>query len=71
MFPVTTLDFDRWCAMKTAMWFNRLFGREAKLTVSSQLNETYAMAFRNVYTFGPTFGRKLEYAPACRGILDG
>ncbi len=32
------------------------FGREANLTVSGQLNaEAYALAFRNVYTFGPTF----------------
>ena len=32
------------------------FGKETNLTVSGQLNaETYAMAFRDVYTFGPTF----------------
>ena len=32
------------------------FGKTAHLTVSGQLNvETYAFAFRNVYTFGPTF----------------
>ncbi|KLU65641.1 asparagine--tRNA ligase [Desulfosporosinus acididurans] len=32
------------------------FGKETSLTVSGQLNvETYCMAFRNVYTFGPTF----------------
>ena len=32
------------------------FGKPTNLTVSGQLNaETYAMAFRNVYTFGPTF----------------
>lgn len=32
------------------------FGKETNLTVSGQLEaETYAMAFRNVYTFGPTF----------------
>ena len=32
------------------------FGKPANLTVSGQLNgETYALAFRNVYTFGPTF----------------
>lgn len=31
-------------------------GKQANLTVSGQLNvETYCMAFRNVYTFGPTF----------------
>ena len=32
------------------------FNKATNLTVSGQLNaETYAMAFRNVYTFGPTF----------------
>ncbi len=32
------------------------FGKATNLTVSGQLNvETYAMAFKNVYTFGPTF----------------
>ena len=32
------------------------FGKPTNLTVSGQLNgETYAMAFRNIYTFGPTF----------------
>lgn len=32
------------------------FGKKTNLTVSGQLNvETYCMAFRNVYTFGPTF----------------
>ena len=37
--------------------FNKdFFGKPAHLTVSGQLNvETYAFAFRNVYTFGPTF----------------
>jgi len=32
------------------------FDRETNLTVSGQLEgETYSMAFRNIYTFGPTF----------------
>ncbi len=32
------------------------FGKDDNLTVSGQLNgETYAQAFRNIYTFGPTF----------------
>ena len=32
------------------------FGKETNLTVSGQLNaEAYALAFRDVYTFGPTF----------------
>lgn len=40
------------------------FGKEASLTVSGQLNaETYAMAFRNVYTFGPTFRAENSNTP--------
>ena len=35
---------------------NDFFGKPTNLTVSGQLNgETFAMAFRNIYTFGPTF----------------
>ncbi len=39
------------------------FGKETNLTVSGQLNaEAYALAFRDVYTFGPTFPcRKLKH----------
>lgn len=40
------------------------FGKESSLTVSGQLNvETYAMAFRNVYTFGPTFRAENSNTP--------
>lgn len=40
------------------------FGRETNLTVSGQLEaETYAMAFRNVYTFGPTFRAENSNTP--------
>ncbi len=58
MFQVTTLDLDN--VPKTpggAVDFSRdFFGKPTSLTVSGQLNgETYAMAFRNIYTFGPTF----------------
>ena len=58
MFKVTTLDLDN--VPKTedgAVNFEEdFFGKSANLTVSGQLNaETYAMAFRNIYTFGPTF----------------
>ena len=58
MFRVTTLDLDD--VPKTddgAVDFTKdFFGKSANLTVSGQLNgETYAMAFRNIYTFGPTF----------------
>jgi asparaginyl-tRNA synthetase len=37
-------------------WSQDFFGREARLTVSGQLNvETYCLALSKVYTFGPTF----------------
>ncbi|MDO4266181.1 MAG: asparagine--tRNA ligase [Eubacteriales bacterium] len=59
MFQVTTLDLDR-LAKGTpdgkVDYSKDFFGKEAFLTVSGQLNvEPFAMAFRNVYTFGPTF----------------
>ena len=44
--------------MKTASvdYSQDFFGKETNLTVSGQLNgETFAQAFRNIYTFGPTF----------------
>ncbi len=58
MFQVTTLDMnnvpkDEQGAVDYTQDF---FGKETNLTVSGQLNcETFAQAFRNVYTFGPTF----------------
>ena len=58
MFRVTTLDLNE--TPKTeegAVDYSKdFFGKETNLTVSGQLNaETFALAFRNVYTFGPTF----------------
>lgn len=58
MFRVTTLDLEN--VPKTADgkvdYSQDFFGKETSLTVSGQLNgETYAMAFKNIYTFGPTF----------------
>lgn len=58
MFRVTTLDMND--IPKTddgkVDYTKDFFGKETNLTVSGQLNgETYAMAFRNIYTFGPTF----------------
>lgn len=58
MFQLTTLDFDQLPRTATgAVDFSQdFFGKAANLTVSGQLNaEAFAMAFRNVYTFGPTF----------------
>lgn len=58
MFKVTTFDLSE--VPKTAdghIDFSQdFFGKSTNLTVSGQLNgETFAMAFRNIYTFGPTF----------------
>src|SRR5699024_2120184 len=58
MFKVTTLDFDNVPRTEEGMvnYKEDFFGKETNLTVSGQLNaETFALAFRNVYTFGPTF----------------
>jgi len=58
MFRVTTLDMDNPPRTeKGEVDFSKdFFGKSANLTVSGQLNvETFCMAFRNVYTFGPTF----------------
>ena len=58
MFQVTTLDMNNVPTDdKGAVDYSQdFFGKETNLTVSGQLNcETFAQAFRNVYTFGPTF----------------
>ncbi len=58
MFKVTTLDMDNLPMTEDGDvdYSQDFFGKSTNLTVSGQLNvETYCMAFRNVYTFGPTF----------------
>ncbi|MCI8282836.1 MAG: asparagine--tRNA ligase [Lachnospiraceae bacterium] len=58
MFQVTTLDLNDIPRTEEGnVDFSRdFFNKPTNLTVSGQLNgETYAMAFRNIYTFGPTF----------------
>ncbi len=58
MFQVTTMDLNDIPKTKEGSvdFTQDFFGKPTNLTVSGQLNaETYAMAFRNVYTFGPTF----------------
>lgn len=58
MFQVTTLDMANPPKNPDGSidYSQDFFGKAANLTVSGQLNvETYCMAFRNVYTFGPTF----------------
>ena len=58
MFRVTTLDPENLPLTEDGKvdYSKDFFGKSTNLTVSGQLNvETYCMAFRNVYTFGPTF----------------
>ncbi len=58
MFQVTTLDVNKPKRDQNGQvdYKEDFFGLKASLTVSGQLNaETYALAFGNVYTFGPTF----------------
>ena len=58
MFRVTTLDMENQPKNEegTVDYSQDFFGKETSLTVSCQLNgETYAQAFRSIYTFGPTF----------------
>ncbi len=58
MFQVTTLDMENLPRLEDGSvdYSQDFFGKRASLTVSGQLNvETYAFAFKNVYTFGPTF----------------
>ena len=58
MFRVTTLDMNNPPRLENGEvdFSQDFFGKSANLTVSGQLEgETYAMAFGNIYTFGPTF----------------
>ncbi|MBE6548277.1 MAG: asparagine--tRNA ligase [Ruminococcaceae bacterium] len=58
MFRVTTLDMKNPPLTEDGEvdFTQDFFGKSANLTVSGQLEgETYAMAFGNIYTFGPTF----------------
>ena len=64
MFRITTLDPVN--PPKTddgkVDWSKDFFGKAANLTVSGQLNaECYALAFKDVYTFGPTFRAEKSY----------
>ena len=58
MFQVTTLNLENPPRTPDGKidYSKDFFGKQTNLTVSGQLNgETYAQAFRNIYTFGPTF----------------
>ncbi len=57
MFKVSALDFNKTPVKDGKVDFEEdLFGKEAFLTGSGQLHgEAFALAFRDIYTFGPTF----------------
>ena len=56
MFQVTTLDLERVAKNGKVEYDKDFFGKQAALTVSGQLQaETFAMAYKKTYTFGPTF----------------
>lgn len=58
MFQVTTLDLDNIPKTEDGKvdYSKDFFGKRTSLTVSGQLEgESYAMALKNIYTFGPTF----------------
>ena len=64
MFKLTTLDLNDVPKTEDGKvdYSQDFFGKEANLTVSGQLNgEIMALAFRNVYTFGPTFRAENSY----------
>ena len=64
MFKITTLDLNDVPKTEDGKidYSQDFFGKEANLTVSGQLNgEIMALAFRNVYTFGPTFRAENSY----------
>ena len=66
MFRLTTLDINNVPRTENGSidFKQDFFGKEANLTVSGQLNvETFATAFKNTYTFGPTFRAEKSNTP--------
>lgn len=66
MFKVTTMDLNNIPKTEEGKidYKGDFFGKETNLTVSGQLAaEAYALAFRNVYTFGPTFRAENSNTP--------
>ena len=56
MFQVTTLDLEKVKNSKKVDYTKDFFGKQSSLTVSGQLEaETFALAYKKTYTFGPTF----------------
>lgn len=66
MFAVTTMDMNNIPRTEEGYidYSKDFFGKEANLTVSGQLNvEAFATAFKNTYTFGPTFRAEKSNTP--------
>lgn len=66
MFRITTLDLENLPKTEDGKidFSQDFFGKSTNLTVSGQLNvECFAMAYSNVYTFGPTFRAEKSYTP--------
>jgi len=66
MFHVTTLDMENPPRLEDGSidWSQDFFKKPTSLTVSGQLQgETYAQAFGNIYTFGPTFRAENSFTP--------
>ena len=66
MFRATTLDLEKLPTNENGKidYTKDFFGKPVNLTVSGQLNgETFATAFGNIYTFGPTFRAENSYTP--------
>ncbi len=56
MFQVTTLNLDKLKEVKEIDYSHDFFAKKVGLTVTGQLEgETFALAFKKIYTFGPTF----------------
>ncbi len=71
MFQVTTLDLNNVPKTEDGKvdFSQDFFGKPTNLTVSGQLNgETFAMAFKNIYTFGPTF--RAEHSNTTRHLAE-
>ncbi len=70
LFRVTTLDLNNLPKLDKKIDFRKdFFGKEANLTVSGQLSaEMFALAFGDVYTFGPTF--RAENSNTARHVAE-
>ena len=64
MFQVTTLDLEKVAQTGKVSYEEEFFGKPVGLSVSTQFEaETFAQAFKKVYTFGPTFRADKSHTP--------